>query len=152
MILVLGITILISDYLIPYISTTFLKTNDSASLGSCFYMHLIVLQRKHHGICNYRYQHQRNKQMSTPAMAQLLLNTLYYKRFFAYYTFMFWWCLMTTLGRGCAFGSTLIMPFLDNQLKSPSPCLLLAKLSICCYDLAKICFTSVTERDMYTIS
>ncbi|KAI3498948.1 hypothetical protein L1887_34737 [Cichorium endivia] len=32
------------------------------------------------------YQHQHNKQMSCPAMAQLLSNTLYYKRFFPYYT------------------------------------------------------------------
>ncbi|CDP07708.1 unnamed protein product [Coffea canephora] len=40
------------------------------------------------------YQQQHNKQMSTPAMAQLLLNTLYYKRFFAYYAFMFWGSLM----------------------------------------------------------
>ncbi|XP_027163909.1 proteasome subunit beta type-1-like [Coffea eugenioides] len=40
------------------------------------------------------YQHQHNKQMSTPAMAQLLLNTFYYKRFFAYYAFMFWGSLM----------------------------------------------------------
>ncbi|XP_071909404.1 proteasome subunit beta type-1-like isoform X2 [Coffea arabica] len=45
------------------------------------------------------YQHQHNKQMSTPAMAQLLLNTFYYKRFFAYHAFMFWGSLMVR-GRG----------------------------------------------------
>lgn len=33
------------------------------------------------------YQHQHNKQMSCPAMAQLLSNTLYFKRFFPYYAF-----------------------------------------------------------------
>ncbi|AQK76049.1 Proteasome subunit beta type-1 [Zea mays] len=33
------------------------------------------------------YQHQHNKRMSCPAMAQLLSNTLYYKCFFPYYAF-----------------------------------------------------------------
>ncbi|KAF2543377.1 hypothetical protein F2Q68_00031740 [Brassica cretica] len=87
------------------------------------------------------YQHQHNKQMSCPAMAQLLSNTLYFKRFFPYYAFNVLGGLDEE-GKGCVFtydavgsyekvgysaqgsGSTLIMPFLDNQLKSPSPLLL----------------------------
>lgn len=109
--------------------------------------------------------------MSCPAMAQLLSNTLYYKRFFPYYAFnvlggldsegtwlpCLWfqfyvtfpltsYFLLGKIGKGCVFtydavgsyervgysaqgsGSTLITPFLDNQLKSPSPLLLPAQV------------------------
>ncbi|KAL8500241.1 hypothetical protein ACS0TY_020009 [Phlomoides rotata] len=93
------------------------------------------------------YQHQHNKQMSCPAMAQLLSNTLYFKRFFPYYAFNVLGGLDSE-GKGCVFtydavgsyervgysaqgsGSTLITPFLDNQLKTPSPLLLPAKDSV----------------------
>lgn len=108
-------------------------------------------------------------------MAQLLSNTLYYKRFFPYYAFnvlggldsegitinknviSVWFFLLSCWspsicfslnpqGKGCVFtydavgsyervgyssqgsGATLITPFLDNQLKSPSPLLLPAKV------------------------
>ncbi|KAF2584617.1 hypothetical protein F2Q70_00036539 [Brassica cretica] len=92
-------------------------------------------------------QHQHNKQMSCPAMAQLLSNTLYFKRFFHYYAFNFLGGLEEE-GKGCVFtydavgsyekvgysaqgsGSTLIMPFLDNQLKSPCPLLLPAQICL----------------------
>ncbi|XP_027770550.1 proteasome subunit beta type-1 isoform X1 [Solanum pennellii] len=132
------------------------------------------------------YQHQHNKQMSCPAMGQLLSNTLYYKRFFPYYSFNVLGGLDNE-GKGCVFtydavgsyervgyssqgsGSTLIMPFLDNQLKSPSPLLLPAVVCSIYYlfkfshmdavtplseseaiDLVKTCFASATERDIYT--
>ncbi|KAF3645377.1 Proteasome subunit beta type-1 [Capsicum annuum] len=132
------------------------------------------------------YQHQHNKQMSCPAMGQLLSNTLYYKRFFPYYSFNVLGGLdnegkdaytipfINPVGKGCVFtydavgsyervgyssqgsGSTLIMPFLDNQLKSPSPLLLPAKDAVTplseseAIDLVKTCFASATERDIYT--
>ncbi|XP_022738386.1 proteasome subunit beta type-1-like isoform X2 [Durio zibethinus] len=54
-------------------------------------------------------------------------------------------------------GSTLIMPFLDSQLKSPSPLLLPAQDAVTplvkyeAVDLVKTVFASATERDIYII-
>ncbi|CAM0952211.1 unnamed protein product [Alopecurus aequalis] len=119
------------------------------------------------------YQHQHNKRMSCPAMAQLLSNTLYYKRFFPYYAFNVLGGLDSE-GKGCVYsydavgsyertgysaqgtGSTLIMPVLDNQLKSPSPLLVPARDAVTplseseAVDLVKDVFASATERDIYT--
>ncbi|KAF8653804.1 hypothetical protein HU200_061925 [Digitaria exilis] len=135
------------------------------------------------------YEHNHNKKMSCPAMAQLLSNTLYYKRFFPYYAFNVLGGLDSE-GKGCVFtydavgsyertgysaqgtGSTLMMPVLDNQLKSPSPLLLPARVSSSslefelfnplmvvfltplseseAVDLVKDVFASATERDIYT--
>ncbi|KAA3471806.1 proteasome subunit beta type-1 [Gossypium australe] len=133
-----------------------------------------ILTRDYSKICKlYIYQHQHNKQMSCPAMAQLLSNTLYYKRFFPYYSFNVLGGLDNE-GKGCVFtydavgsyekvgyssqgsGSTLIMPFLDNQLKSPSPLLLPAQDAVTplveaeAIDLVKTVFASASERDIYT--
>ncbi|KAJ4965514.1 hypothetical protein NE237_017363 [Protea cynaroides] len=119
------------------------------------------------------YQHQHNKQMSCPAMGQLLSNTLYYKRFFPYYAFNVLGGL-DEKGQGCVFtydavgsyervvystqgsGSTLIMPVLDNKLKAPSPLILPAKDAVTplieseAVDLVKDVFASAVERDIYT--
>ncbi|XP_042506815.1 proteasome subunit beta type-1 [Macadamia integrifolia] len=119
------------------------------------------------------YQHQHNKQMSCPAMGQLLSNTLYYKRFFPYYSFNVLGGLDEN-GKGCVFtydavgsyervgystqgsGSTLIMPVLDNKLKAPSPLILPAKDAVTplleseAVDLVKDVFASAVERDIYT--
>lgn len=119
------------------------------------------------------YEHNNNKKMSCPAMAQLLSNTLYYKRFFPYYTFNVL-AGLDTQGKGCVFtydavgsyertgysaqgtGSALMMPVLDNQLKSPSPLLLPARDAVTplsesdAVDLVKDVFASATERDIYT--
>ncbi|KAJ8650092.1 hypothetical protein MRB53_003115 [Persea americana] len=81
-----------------------------------------------------------NKQMSCPAMAQLLSNTLYYKRFFPYYAFN-------------------VLGGLDNEGKSCvfTPLLLPAKDAVTplseseAVDLVKDVFASAAERDIYTV-
>ncbi|GAA0176602.1 protease [Lithospermum erythrorhizon] len=140
--------------------------------------------QKHLSARHLIYQHQHNKQMSCPAMAQLLSTTLYFKRFFPYYAFNVLGDL-DSHGKGCVFtydavgsyervgyssqgsGGTLIMPFLDNQLKSPSPLFQLNEYYLYnidmhdqdavtplseaeAIDLVKTCFASASERDIYT--
>ncbi|GJN04141.1 hypothetical protein PR202_ga21663 [Eleusine coracana subsp. coracana] len=119
------------------------------------------------------YEHNHNKKMSCPAMAQLLSNTLYYKRFFPYYTFNVLGGL-DSQGKGCVFtydavgsyertgysaqgtGAKLITPVLDNKLKSPNPLILPARDAVTplseseAVDLVKDVFASATERDIYT--
>ncbi|KAI8909025.1 nucleophile aminohydrolase [Gorgonomyces haynaldii] len=115
------------------------------------------------------YQHQHNKTMIAPAIAQMLSTMLYHKRFFPYYV----WNTLGGLdenGKGCVFsydpvgnfekrkwscaGSAghLIQPFLDNQvgkyhqnLANPPP---LSLEEVLC--IVKDSFTSATERDIYT--
>jgi len=95
-----------------------------------------VIQRQ-----NVIYQHAHKKAMSVMATAQLVGNTLYYKRFFPYYSFTLVAGLDTQgkgavysydavgsherVGYGCqGSGSDLIQPVLDNQLKASSPLVL----------------------------
>ncbi|BBG97425.1 N-terminal nucleophile aminohydrolases superfamily protein [Prunus dulcis] len=146
---------------------------DKAVLASSGFQADVKALQKHLAAKHLIYQHQHNKQMSCPAMAQLLSNTLYYKRFFPYYAFNVLGGLDSE-GKGCVFtydavgsyervgyssqgsGSTLIIPFLDNQLKSPSPLLLPAVDAVTplseaeAIDLVKTVFASATERDIYT--
>ena len=113
------------------------------------------------------------KPMSCPAMAQMLSNTLYFKRFFPYYTFNLLGGLDKS-GKGAVYtydaigsyertgyacqgsGQALIMPVLDNQLKSASPLLYPPVSSATplteaqAVDLVKDCFATAGERDIYT--
>lgn len=111
--------------------------------------------------------------MSCSAVAQLLSNTLYYKRFFPYYTFNL--CAgLDEEGRGAVYsydavgshervgyscqgsGKDLIQPVLDNQLKAASPLVLpprdwMTAMSLeDAVDLIKDAFVSAGERDIYT--
>ena len=120
------------------------------------------------------YQHAHRRPLPVHAAAQLLGNTLYYKRFFPYYAF----CLCAGLdeeGKGAVYtydavgshervgfscqgsGKDLIQPVLDNQLRATSPLALpsgpwkatpLPREEA--VDLVKAAFVAAGERDIYT--
>ncbi|KAF9612122.1 hypothetical protein IFM89_038305 [Coptis chinensis] len=154
-----GYSILTRDY------SKLQQLADKSILASSGFQADIKALQKHLSAKHLIYQHQHNKQMSCPAMAQLLSNTLYYKRFFPYYAFNVLGGLDNE-GKGCVFtydavgsyervgyssqgsGSTLITPVLDNQLKSPSPLLIPQETEA--VDLVKDVFASAAERDIYT--
>ncbi|KAK9817624.1 hypothetical protein WJX74_006639 [Apatococcus lobatus] len=122
---------------------------------------------------NVMYQHIHRKPMSASALAQLLGNNLYYKRFFPYFT----WNLCVGLdpeGKGSVYtydpvgsfervgyscqgsGKDLIQPVLDNQLKAASPLVLPSENWMTALpleqaqDLVRDAFVSAGERDIYT--
>eukprot|EP00695_Tsukubamonas_globosa_P001745 TRINITY_DN2811_c0_g1_i2.p1 TRINITY_DN2811_c0_g1~~TRINITY_DN2811_c0_g1_i2.p1 ORF type:complete len:233 (-),score=91.10 TRINITY_DN2811_c0_g1_i2:46-693(-) len=115
------------------------------------------------------YQHQHRKPMQTIAIAQMLSNMLYHKRFFPYYTFN----LVAGVdenGEGCVFGydaigsyerlkwgasgsgEALIQPLLDNQVGFTNQTMAQVRdLPLEeTLDLIKDGFTSAGERDIYT--
>ncbi|CAM6125337.1 unnamed protein product [Calypogeia fissa] len=162
-----GFSILTRDY-----SKIFQFTDKCALASSGFQADVSALQKQLEAR-HQQYQYQHNKIMSAPAMAQLLSNTLYYKRFFPYYAFNVLGGL-DEQGKGCVYaydavgsyervgyaaqgsGQQLIMPVLDNQLKTYSPLLLPPKESSTplpeadAVDLVKDTFASAAERDIYT--
>ena len=114
------------------------------------------------------YRHKHNKDMSTTAIAQLLGNTLYYKRFFPYYTFNVL-AGLDNEGAGAVFGydaigsferipygvtgsgSALITSILDNQVEFKTHLANFKHLSQDeCLTLIKDVMTSAGERDIYT--
>ncbi|KAH8488479.1 hypothetical protein Peur_022599 [Populus x canadensis] len=162
-----GYNILTRDY------SKICKLADKCLMASSGFQADVKALQKVLGAKHLIYQHQHNKQMSCPAMARLLSNTLYYKRFFPYYTFNVL-VGFDEEGKGCVYtydavgsyekvgysaqgsGAKLIMPVLDNQLKSPSPLLLPAQDAVTplteaeAIDVVKDVFASATERDIYT--
>lgn len=115
------------------------------------------------------YKHQNGKDMSTTAIAQMLSNTLYYKRFFPYYTFNVLGGIDDN-GVGCAYsydavgsfervkysssgtGQQLIQPFLDNQVGFRNQeNVISTELTVeQVEDLVRDAFNSAGERDIYT--
>jgi len=115
------------------------------------------------------YQHQNGKEMSTTAIAQMLSNILYYKRFFPYYTFNVLGGI-DEKGVGLAYsydavgsfervkyassgsGQKLLQPLLDNQvahkhqLKSMDVGVEVNDIE----ELVKDAFNSAGERDIHT--
>eukprot|EP00457_Paulinella_chromatophora_P015066 gb/GEZN01015604.1/.p1 GENE.gb/GEZN01015604.1/~~gb/GEZN01015604.1/.p1 ORF type:complete len:229 (-),score=28.74 gb/GEZN01015604.1/:145-831(-) len=114
------------------------------------------------------YKHDHRKDMSCTAVAQLLSNTLYFKRFFPYYTFNIVGGL-DSQGVGAVYGydavgsfervpyvvtgsaSALITSILDNQVGFKTQSGNKKDLTVDeCVDLVKDCLTSAGERDIYT--
>lgn len=112
------------------------------------------------------YEHQNGKTPSTPAIAQLLSNTLYYRRFFPYYTFNVLGGVDDN-GVGVVYsydaigsfelvpysssgtGQTLIQPFLDNQIgwkNNTKPVGSAQDVKT----LLEDAFSAAGERDIYT--
>ena len=118
------------------------------------------------------YEFQNGKEMGCVSFAQMLSNTLYYRRFFPYYTLN----IVAGLdkeGKGAVFtydavgsyertnyscqgsGQSLIMPVLDNQLKTVSPLVLPSQssatpLSERSRRPREGLFATAGERDIYT--
>jgi len=115
-----------------------------------------------------QYRHRHDKDMSTQAIAQMLSNTLYYKRFFPYYTFNMLGGLDEN-GKGAVYGydaigsferipfgvtgsaSALATSILDNQVEFKTQRKNFKDLNLEeMLDLVKDVYTSCGERDIYT--
>ncbi|CAI2181853.1 4465_t:CDS:2 [Funneliformis geosporum] len=153
-----------------YAPKTFKLTDNAVITASGFSADSLALFKKLSQNLEW-YKHAHDKVMSTPAIAQMLSNTLYYKRFFPYYSF----CLVGGIdeqGRGVAYSydpmgsygpepyksvgsaSTLIQPFLDNQARvghQNQQIVQQSEISLeSAISITKDAFTSASERDIYT--
>lgn len=115
------------------------------------------------------YQADMHRDPSIEAIAQMLSTTLYYKRFFPYYTFN----LLAGVdkeGKGAVYGydaigsferldqgaqgsgRSLVQSILDNQVSKNNQ-LIKSDVNVCCEELQTLCkdaICSAAERDIYT--
>ncbi|CAE8734989.1 unnamed protein product [Polarella glacialis] len=144
------------------------QLTDKCVIASCGMKSDAITLHKHLKAKIVMYEHQHRKQPSVTAIAQMLSTTLYYKRFFPYYTFNVL-CGVDHEGKGATYhydaigsfercpyttsgsGSKLVMGVLDaqidreNQTASADP---LTKQDI--VELCKDVLSSVGERDIFT--
>jgi len=115
------------------------------------------------------YEHEHGKQMTCPAIAQMLSTVLYYRRFFPYYTYNIL-AGLDAEGKGCVFSfdpvgsyeremyraggsaSALLQPLLDNQIgyKNQEGVEKLPLSRDKAVSLVKDVFSAAAERDIYT--
>ncbi|XP_076622861.1 proteasome beta6 subunit [Colletes latitarsis] len=116
-----------------------------------------------------KYRHEHQKEMTTPAVAQMLSTVLYYKRFFPYYVINIVGGIDNN-GKGCVYSydpvghcelakyrasgsaGALLQPLLDNQIgyanqEGVEPVPLTQEKAIA---VIKDVFISAAERDIYT--
>ncbi|KYR02291.1 proteasome subunit beta type 1 [Tieghemostelium lacteum] len=147
----------------------FQLTNKCVIATSGMQADTLALQKKLKVMLDH-YQKENGKVMSTPAIAQFLSNTLYYKRFFPYYTFN----LIAGIdeeGEGCIWtydavgshekvkyssqgsGNQLVIPLLDNQVAKFNQLLPEGPKDVPLdqvVSFVKDAITSAGERDIYT--
>ena len=145
------------------------QLTDTTILGSCGFHGDVLTLTKNIKTRLVMYEHEHFKSMTSSSIAQMLSTTLYYKRFFPYYTYNIIAGLDST-GKGAVYSfdpvgsyerevyraggscSAMLQSFLDNQIGQKN----LSKKSTVplslerCVELIKDVFISAAERDIET--
>eukprot|EP01132_Coremiostelium_polycephalum_P001284 gene1284-1622_t len=147
----------------------FQLTNKCVIATSGMQADALALHKKLKALLDH-YEKENGKPMSTPAIAQYVSNTLYYKRFFPYYTFNIV-AGIDEKGEGCIWtydavgshervkyasqgsGNELVIPLLDNQVGKFNQQILEGNRDVPLGDVINFvqdAITSAGERDIYT--